>query len=249
MSLKHLSNSDSVHKPKSAPAHIREPEILALLGRSRCHFQIGAASRWLPNESPAIRRLAEFVRHIVFPSLGEAVARRFATAAISDITQRGGCSPAEIIANAIGRALDLLDEDVAQVRTRLAAISRRRAELAELAALRKRRLNDVRRLEGMIASLRHDIARDELAFRGSKPLLSVVQFGKTRDLPRAERALAAARASLPVSRLGVAARRTRDELKGRLRKLRHCRRALTTAARRIAAEAKRPIVTQDDSHG
>jgi hypothetical protein len=251
MSLNYLPDFASARKPASRPDHIREPEILALLGRDRCHFSIGVASRWLPNDIPPIRRLAEFVADIIYPSLGEVVARRIATAAITDIAQHGAYSPVEIIIAAIGRAVDLLDEDAAQLRNRLAAIRRRREELAEIAAERKPRLVEVRRLEREVASTRRAIARHEIAFRGNKPLLRLVRLGKTRDLPRAERALAAARAVLPAYHLGAAARRTRDELKDRLRQLRDCRRALTAAARRITAACpigtERPI--QSGRHG
>jgi hypothetical protein len=239
MRLKYLSDSDSAHKHVSQFGHIHEREILALIGRSRCHFPIGMAARWLPNDSPALRRVAEFVGDIVFPSLGEALARRIATASIRDVQQQGASSPVEIIAGAIGHAVDLTDAQAVQLRQRLTAITRHRKKLPDVAAVRKTGLKKVRRLRKMIATLRQDIARDEVAFRRNKQLLRLVQLGKTRDLPRAERALAAAQASLPVYRLGAAARRTRDELQGRLRQLRACRRALTDAGRTIVAKAAR----------
>jgi hypothetical protein len=239
MRLKYLADFDAAHKPASGFACIREPEILALLDCDRCHFQIGAASRWLPNDGPAIRRVAEFVGDVVFPSLGEAAARRIAIAAVGGVRQCAATSPVEIIAASVRRAVDLLDEDMARVRKRLAAITRRRGRLAEIAAGRKLCLKEIRRLEREVASTRRAIARDEIAFRRDKSLLRLVQLGKRRDLPRAKRALAAAQAALPAYHLGAAARRNRDELKRRLRQLRDCRRALTTAGRRLTAKHAR----------
>lgn len=183
-----------------------------------------------------MRRLAEWLADLAFPQLGDAVARRIAISAITGLTERNASSPAAIASAAIGHAVEILDADAAQIRERLFRISRTREQLAGIAAHRKERLAVARKIEREVARLRKRISEDEITFRDDKPMLRLVRVGRTRDLPRADRLLAEVRASIPAYHLGAAARRTRDDLNARLRRLRGCRQALKAAARHIAEE-------------